>query len=197
MPIASGGAHSIGSLSPMEVYESLNRFLNACTDHPPAGTALLLNSSIGSVKLVLRLTRMFGLPKWNMHSAPQQWAWRVKNTKTDAAFNALQLSNALTLTFIWRFKFIDPHTKIILEGQDAIPVLDERLHNSQLYFRASQKCTISAWFTLPFSSFAEASDYFSPFTELLPFKPSPKHWRVWKRSKNNNWTPRHTEKNVS
>ena len=181
----------------MEVHHSLVNFLNACTDHPYPETELLLNSSIGSVKLVWRLTKMFGLPKWNMYSLPQQWEWRVKNTKIDAAFNTLQLSDALTLTFLWRFKFVHPETKLQLEGQDAIPVLDERLHNSQIYFRASRKSTVSAWFTLPFSSFEEAGNYFTPFRELLPFKPSAKHWRIWKYSKKGNWTPRHAERNAS
>ena len=132
-----------------------------------------------------------------MYSVPQQWEWTVKNKKIDAAFEALQLSDALTTMFLWKFKFVHPKTNRPLEGQDAIPVLDERVHNSQIYFRGARRSTVSAWFTLPFSSFAEAVDYFRPFSELLPFKPSAKHWRIWKCSKNGNWSPRHLERNVS
>ena len=197
LPIASGGAHSISSLSPIEVYGCLVKFLDACTNRPSPQTGLLLNSSAGNVKLVWQLTKTFGLPKWDIHGVPQQWEWRVKDTKINAAFDALQLSDALTITFLWKFKFAHPDTKRPLEGQDNIPVLDERVHNSQIYFRGSRKSTVSAWFTLPFSSFTEAADYFEPFSELLPFKPSTKHWRIWIRSKNGNWSPRNTERNVS
>jgi hypothetical protein len=197
LPLASGGAHSISSLSPLEAYGCLVRFFDACTNHPYPETVLLLNLSKGSVKLFWQLTKMFGLPKCKMNGVPPRWEWRVKNTRIDAAFGSLQLSDALTLTLFWKFKLVHPDTKRQLEGQDAIPVLDERMHNSQIYFRASRKSTVSAWLTLPFSSFAEAINYFAPFSELLPFKPSVKHWRIWKCSKNGIWSPRRTEQNLS
>lgn len=198
LPISSGGAHSIGSLSPKEVYGSLVTFLNACTTNPAPEVELLFNPSVttGSMRMVWQLTKMFGCPKWNMNHVQQEWVWTVKNKKVDAALEALKLSDALGLTFLWKFKFIHPDTKMVLDGQEAIPVLDERLYNSQIYFRTLQKSTVSAWFTLPFHSFSEAANYFAPFTALLPFTPSPKHWRIWKCSKNGNWKPRRIEENA-
>lgn len=203
LPIKSGGAHSISSISSIEVYNSLINFLRACTNSPSPTVELLFDDSEakGSGINLWDLTKQFGLPKWNFYNflstKQHEWAWTVKSSKVETAFDYLQRFDTLTLTFLWKFKFINPETKKLIEGQDAIPAIDERLHNSQIYFRCSKKNTVSAWFTFPFSSLTTTFDYFGPFQKLLPFTLSDKHWKIWSLSQNGKWIPGKREKNVS
>ena len=202
LPINSGGAHSISSIPPIEVYNSLISFLKACTNFPSPTVEFLFNASEakGSGMKLWELTKQFGLPTWNFNSflssKQHVWSWTVKSSKVETAFDYLTKIDTLTLTFKWKFKFINPETKEIIEGQDAIPAIDERLHNSQIYFRASERSTVSVWFTFPFSSLPEAFNYFDPFQKLLPFTLSGKHWRIWSLSQNGKWIPRQREKNA-
>jgi hypothetical protein len=203
LPISSGGAHSVSAISSIEVYNSLISFLEACTNFPSPTVELLFDASEakGSGIKLWELTKQFGLPNWNLDSylstKQHLWVWKVKSSNAGIAFENLEKFDTLTLTFLWKFKFINPKTKEIIEGQDAIPAIDERLHNSQIYLRASKRSTVSVWFTLPFSSLTEAFNYFNPFQKLLPFTPSDKHWRVWSLSKSGKWIPRQREKNAS
>lgn len=73
-----------------------------------------------------------------------------------------------------------------------IPILDFRMHNSQIYLRLSSiKSTASVWFAFPFDELTEDNlKYLDGIQKTLPFKFSKHSWRLWKRSKNDNWTPR-------
>jgi hypothetical protein len=73
-----------------------------------------------------------------------------------------------------------------------IPILDERVVNSQIYTRLSgAKSTISSWFAFPF---AEMNDhnrfYIEQIKSSLPSKLSDKSWRKWHLAKNGNWISR-------
>jgi hypothetical protein len=73
---------------------------------------------------------------------------------------------------------------------DQIPVIDFRLQNSRIYLRLQQRSTISIWFVFPFEELNETSrQYLAALSAALPFRPSDKHWRLWKKSKAGNWNP--------
>lgn len=82
---------------------------------------------------------------------------------------------------MWRFKFISPQTGQVLSGHDDIPVVDERLHNSQIYLRFAQHVTVSLWLTLPFTDLNDdAVNYIKLLTDSLPFNISNNNWKLWK-----------------
>lgn len=102
------------------------------------------------------------------------------------------------MSFLWNFSFIDPKTNQILPNQEKIPELDFRIKNSRIYLRISNKSSISVWLALPFEKLGKFEvEYINELKCHLPFKPSEKHWRIWKKSEKGNWIPNKIEiKNV-
>ena len=97
----------------------------------------------------------------------------------------------ISINFLWNFHFKDPITHQILPNQKLIPEFDSRIKNSRINFIASKKSTISVWFALPFEDVNEYEiDYIKKLKYSLPFKTSDKNWKIWKKSKNNNWISR-------
>lgn len=97
----------------------------------------------------------------------------------------------LVLSFEWRFLFTKDGK--VLPGQDDMPLLDDRLGNSmsRFYLRlGSKQSSASVWFVFPFEKLDEKNQSFiKTIVKDLPFKLSDKHWRLWRKSKNDNWLP--------
>lgn len=205
LPINSGGSHSLGKKPVDKIYSDtlnfLEKFTNGCK---PIESHLVFyssqNGSYKTVPIIWQLVKSFGIPSynnWNLGKNRQHfYTWKLQPGDTKKAFKLLHTFSNLpeneygpiVLSFKWHFQFIDPLTKEVFEGQDEIPVIDSRQYNSQIYLRLSHKSTISAWLTLPFSELNDNSKkYIKLMTNHLPFNTSDKHWRLWKKSKKENW----------
>jgi hypothetical protein len=207
LPINSGGSHSLGKKSVDKIYSDTLEFLHQFTNcsQPIESQLIFYSSQNGSYKTaptLWQLVKSFGIPScniWNLAKIRQHFfTWKLQRGGIEMAFKCLHTFSNLpenqygpiVLSLKWHFQFIDPLTKEVLEGQDKIPVVDSRQYNSQIHLRLGQKSTISAWLTLPFSELDDDSKkYIKSMTNQLPFYPSDKHWRLWKKSKKENWVP--------
>jgi hypothetical protein len=215
LPVNSGGAHSLGKMQVDNVYADTLTFLKkfASNDTPTKTDLIFYSSQNGSYKMLPNLwsiIKVFGIPtynNWKLGNTRQHYfTWKLKFSDREKAFQILEKFSKLpandfgpiVLSLCWHFSFIDPISKEILDGQDKIPIMDFRQHNSQLYLRLGQKSTISVWFAFPFQELNDKSrDYISSVSRALPFKPSDKHWRFWRRSKSDKWNPHILDINAS
>ena len=211
LPINSGGAHSLGKKTALENYAQTVQFLNrfANTNKPTNIEVILYQSEkkeYNTLKLITKLILKFGIPKFNNDGLLSSLSWKLSENEIEKGFETLKLNTELpenskgplVLSFLWNFSFIDPKTNQILPNQEKIPELDFRIKNSRIYLRTSNKSSISVWFALPFEELGKYEiEYINELKSCLPFKPSEKHWRIWKKSEKGNWVPNKTEiKNV-
>jgi hypothetical protein len=215
LPVNSGGSHSLGKKKVEIIYADTLRFLKTFTDTDiPTNIDLIFYSSqTGTYKTlpnIWKLIRIFGIPhydSWKLRNIRQHFfTWKLKYSDCNKAFKVLDdllklPTNGygpIVFSFYWKFNFVDPVSKKVLEGQDKIPVIDFRQHNSQLYLRLGQRSTISVWFAFPFQELNEKNrEYISSVSTALPFKPSDKNWRLWRKSKTDNWNPQILDINAS
>ena len=207
LPINSGGAHSVSRKSPKVNYDQTLGFLNFFSNKTqPKSIELTLYESekkeYSALKLLPKLTLKFGIPKTRNDGWLRTWTWNLTEKDIKKGFETLELNDELpnnpagpiTLNFYWNFHFKDPNTNQVLPNQELIPELDFRIKNSRIYLRLSKKSTISVWFALPFEKIDKyESEFIKEIKSKLPFKTSDKHWRIWKKSEKENWTPRKIE----
>ncbi|MDT3404222.1 hypothetical protein [Mucilaginibacter terrae] len=189
LPLKSGGAHYINKFAASELYKRLIDFANHFTNAPqPLGVQLEFNSFFQgekiSFKLLWETIKRFGLPSWSLSqyigSGTSVWTWNIVARQVDEALAFHEKFNKITFSVTWRFHFINPVNKRVLPGQDTIPIIDVRLHNSQIRFRCGSKYSVSVWFVLPFEELdAYAIEYIKAIKSQLPFTPSNKHWKLW------------------
>jgi hypothetical protein len=195
LPISSGGAHSISSTPPDIIYNKTLQFLNTFTDSS-LPTSLILTIEKPSIAKILKYSNILGLPKIDIDSfigaGQKLMHWTIPIHKIDQVFELLPFDEKITVSILCKFKFVDIASKALIKGQDAIPIIDERLSNSQIYVRISKsKSTISTWLAFPFDSLTgDNLSYIDDMKKTLPFKFSDKHWRLWTLSKKGNWTPK-------
>jgi len=204
LPIKSGGAHSISNTDNHGVYLAVRDFLECMTTDPPSVNKIILDISIkqkGATVSFWHMVVNFGLPDWSSTGSITGgfvWIFNVSEKQINKAIGLSKRFANLTLTMKWQFQFLDIKTKAVIKGQDYIPILDERLSNSQAYLRLSQKHTLSLWFTLPFEGLdTEAIDYINLLKTKLPVKLSKNHWKVWTLSKNGNWIGRKLDVSIT
>jgi hypothetical protein len=209
LPIKSGGAHIISRLSVDETYLKVTNFLHKFTDTTtPTDVRLTIYQSPTDdydLKSLLWLTRKkFGLfPKKKegfINLKPiNYWEWKLRASEFSSGLEYVKNNNfkvdqtlgPIEISFLWTFKFKSPKTGKLFPNQEEIPELDVRQSNSQIYLKLSNRKTISTWFAFPFT---EVDEFFinliAEMQKELPFRFSEQHWRNWRKSKNNNWTPR-------
>ncbi|MFY9241728.1 MAG: hypothetical protein WAO74_01730 [Polaribacter sp.] len=212
LPINSGGAHSVNRKSSKVTYEETLNFLNLFADRTKTESIELTlyqseKKEYSSLKLILKLTLKFGIPKMRNDGWLKNWSWSLSQNNIEKGFEMLKLNSELpknifgpiSLNFKWNFHFKNPKTNKVLPNQKLIPLLDFRNKNSKIYLRLSEKSTISVWFAFPFEKLGKYElEFIKTLSSKLPFKPSEKHWRIWKKSEKGNWIPRKLEiKNVS
>lgn len=211
LSINYGGAHSLGKKTDLENYNQTVKFLNRFTDTNKASQIEIIfyqseKIEYNTFKLMAKLILKFGIPKFNNDGLLKSWRWKLSESKIEKGFETLKLNEelsensrgSLALGFLWNFSFIDPKTNQILPNQEKIPELDFRIKNSRIYLRISDKSSISVWLALPFEKLGKFEvEYINELKCHLPFKPSEKHWRIWKKSEKGNWIPNKIEiKNV-
>ncbi len=215
LPVNSGGAHSLSKKPIDKIYFETVAFLQTFANCEDANETELTfyssqNKSYKAVPILWSLTKIFGIPShnsWDLGSVKQHfYAWKLKRSDTQKGFEILEKYRHLpqnqygpiVLSFKWQFHFVEKNTKRALSGQDKLPIIDSRQQNSQIYLRLGQRPTISVWFAFPFTSLDEnASNYISSLINHLPFKPSEKHWRIWRQSNHGNWRPEKLDINAS
>lgn len=204
LPLKAGGAHSMSNADNLQVYLSMFSFFEELTNNPRSANILQLDLATkdeGSKAKFWNMVKFFGLPNWSFTGSRTggfSWTFYVNEKQIPKAIELSKQFVNLTLTITWHFKFVNVNTKIILSGQDDIPVLDSRLGNSQVYMRLSQKITLSLWFVLPFDGLdGETIAYIKLIKARLPVKLSDNHWRIWTLSKNGNWTGRKLDVSIT
>ena len=195
LPLKSGGGHHLGSKLADQVYGSTLNFLKSYTDTQFARSVSIELSEF-SFKNLLKYSLKLGIPSFSWTSYPKnglEVSYRIlSNKKLDWYLDFISNHDEMTLCVLWKFKFINFNSREVLPGQMEIPILDFRMHNSQIYLRLSSiKSTASVWFAFPFDELTEDNlKYLDGIQKTLPFKFSKHSWRLWKRSNNDNWTPR-------
>ena len=194
LPLKSGGAHKINK-DPIVIFESVTDFIKSFTNNDvPYDSTLIFNKLENKDKdskpaTFWLLFKAFGFPGLSLTNKQFSWIWKVRNSQLSKAVSFSDRFTNLTLTVLWRFRFVDPVSKKIIEDQDKIPVIDERLYNSQIYLRIGKVSTISIWFTFPFMS-SDNLNYLKLVKSNCPVPLSKNHWKSWKLSKNGNWIDR-------
>jgi len=206
LPINSGGAHRLGKKTIREAYNETNAFLKMYTDSAvPQAVSLTLyaTDSFNFKKLKWQLMKKYGFfPRretWDFGKTKQRlWTWTLSPGKIEEGINILEEQKdlpeheygPLTLSILWHFKLVYPETKKRIPNQELIPVLDERIQNSRALLTLKPKSTLSVWFAFPFDNQDnEFNNYIEGFNKHLPFKPSDKHWRLWKKGSKGEWRP--------
>ena len=195
LPLNSGGAHQLAAKPLTEVYASMIDFLQLYTDTKGADRVRVQLGDF-SFKNIIKYSLRFGLPSfdWNNYlaSGMKDIYWNVCLRKIEYYVNQIVRHQELDLSVYWRFNFIDPRTRKVLPGQSELPVLDVRLENSRVYlWLSATKSTASVWFAFPFDHLTDDNlEYIEGIQEALPFKFSKHSWRLWNKSKNDNWIPK-------
>ena len=204
LPLKSGGAHSVSNADNHGIYLAVCDFLKCMTTDPPSVNKIILDISIkrkGATVSFWYMVMNFGLPNWSSTGSVTGgfvWIFYVSEKQINKAIELSKQFANLTLTMTWQFQFVNLKTKAVIKGQNDIPILDERLPNSQVYLRLSQKTTLSLWFTLPFDGLdKDEIDYIKLLKNKLPVKLSNNHWKVWTLSKNDNWISRKLDVSIT
>lgn len=213
LPVNSGGAHGLGKKSAREAYNQTSRFLKLYTDSSfPQHISLTLykSDSFDFRKIKWKLMKKYGFfPQrnvWDFGDARQKlWTWTLTSNKIEEGLKVLEEYATLpeheygpiTLSILWHFKFVDPETKQRISGQELIPIFDERIHNSRALLTLKNSSKLAVWFAFPFDGEDKwFTSYIKDLVKYLPFKPSDKHWRQWRKSSNGNWKPSKVEINT-
>ena len=195
LPLKSGGAHHLGRTPPAIVYTSVCSFLSQYTDTTQPKYVKIELTDFKFTKL-LKHSLKFGIPSFNLDhllaNGQARFHWKSAAKNIEAAIAYCTDKHELSIAVLWKFLFIDEIERSVLPGQSELPILDERMHNSQLYLRLSAKrSTISVWFALPFDTLSARNiKYITGIQSVLPFKFSEHCWRQWTLSKNGNWIPK-------
>jgi hypothetical protein len=135
-------------MQPSVLYNYLKTFIDTLTDAKRYESAHLLLPSHGNLKS-LSLIKTFGVPKIDLYNSVgidmSKMYYSVQFYNIDKALELLYDEPQAILSILWKFKFIDPVSRQVIPSQEMIPILDERVVNSQIYTRLSgAKSTISS-----------------------------------------------------
>jgi len=197
LPMNSGGAHHLGSKSPKVIFNSFCNFITRFTINKYLDIHIDLLEF--SWKNIYKYSLKFGIPSFDLDyfiaNRTKRIYWKSGSKELDFYVDEISKGNDLLLGIKWKFKFIDEKTEKILPGQSAIPIIDERVTNSQVYLRLSNELsTASVWFAFPFDNLSEENlTYINDIQQVLPFKYSKYSWKLWQVSANKKWYSRKLE----
>jgi hypothetical protein len=192
---SSDTVHQISATPPTLLYSRITEFIETFTDAATFESASLILPPM-KIFAALAPVRIFGLPKINFYKSLGVNASRIYYTvdsrKIKNALQFLDENSHAILAIQWKFKFVDVVSRQPLPDQELIPIMDERISNSQLYVRFSQsKSTVSPWFAFPFSELNDTNrHYIDKIINSPIFNFSEKSWRKWQLTKNGKWIPR-------
>ncbi|MFD0751172.1 hypothetical protein ACFQZS_13560 [Mucilaginibacter calamicampi] len=197
LPLKSGGAHMINNADRLQTYNTLSAFFESMTTNPSCVNTIeldIFSREEESKAKFWYMVRTFGLPNWSFFGSSRGgfiWTFNVDEKQMLKAIELTKKFGNVALRLVWRFQFVDIDTKEILNGQNEIPVIDERKYNSEIYVRLAKNASISLWLTLPFGHLDEkTASYIDLLKAKLPVKLSNNHWKIWTLSKNGTWMGR-------
>ena len=195
LPVKAGGAHKLSRKNIEDVYNSIDHFATRYTD-----CKIPLRVEVGMREFrwrsLFKYSLRFGVPGfnwWNYWAVKKDLVhWNISSEGLRKKMADITDEDHMVIGITWSFNFIDQVTGNVLPNQQHIPIIDERRPRSGIYLRLSSTVkTISVWFAFPFEELNTANlKYLGDVQENLPFRFSPKSWRIYKRSKNGNWFSR-------
>jgi hypothetical protein len=198
LPIASGGAHSLGRMSRRTAYERTSSFLTTCTElvTPP--------------RYSFRVNQVPGLSTDPRFERELQRRFRNNSDLLDGEMPAAldymdaidpQPTNAYGMAPVWltvtcAFRLLDPKTARPLPGQDPqryYGTLFERdlpLGSSRLRLSLHNQAVFSIDLFIPDSGDETLARVIPWLQQNLPFRMSQKHWKVWTPTKSRSFKGR-------
>lgn len=204
LPISSGGAHSLGRMSRRTAYERTIAFLDQCTV-PDAERACAISFVADGVSprvtppagLRDNVERRFG----RSGDIPES---RIGDALDFMEEIAPQATNVYGMASVWltmqcRFRLLDPGTGLPLPGQDprrfggAEYVWSVPLGESGLLLSLHNQAALAVDLCIPDATEELLRRLIPWLAASLPFKFSPKHWRVWTPTKAGSFRGRRLE----
>lgn len=187
LPIASGGAHSLGRMSRRVAYERTLSFLQTCTEPITAATYSFQVHDVPELpadpRFNAELWRRFG----HYVDVPED---RVTDALDYLDEIDPQPANQWGMAPVWltagfNFRILDPATGLVLPGQDparfgsveyewGVP-----LGSSRLRLILSNAAKVAIELCLPDADEDLLRRVVPWLQQHAPFKFSPKHWRAW------------------
>ena len=207
LPVASGGAHRLGTLGPTEVMRQLSDFLNTCTAPSlPRGAyvEVIAGSGIANellLSLIKEFTCKYGPPvRRHVGTGNLAHRWSVAPDEVDVHVARIEgmlplpkHRHGLQLMAVAEqicFRLLHPETRLVLPYQhtafygDFSRTPGQLLGRSQLYARISERSTVSLFLSLPFAEVTDEVRALVAFLQAhLPFRLSNAHWKSWRPTK--------------
>ena len=209
LPLASGGAHSLRTRSPLAALAQVRNFLSSCTDcvqPQKAWIEVVTGASVPaefSAPLVEKLRAELRAPGNRKSQGAGSTAniWPVAAAQVDAFVGLIEQISPLpvmpyrlqpvTVAAIFKFHLLHPQSRAVLPWQGAAfygnfsAVPGHLLGESQLYARISGRSTVSLFLSFPFLDVSEDLLATAGFVRAhLTFPLSPNHWKRWRLTKN-------------
>ncbi len=198
LPIASGGAHSLGRMSRRDAYQRTMTFLETCTELD------------GPIDHHFALPPVSGLPRASELEAQVKRRFgkdrRIEVSKVPEALAFLdeidpQPVNPWGMAPVWlwtiaRFRILDPATGQPIPGQDprrfnaTTASSGVALGANDLRLILSDKAALGINLCLPDADEDLLGRVVPWLQAYLPFRFSPKQWRAWTPTKTGGWKAR-------
>ena len=204
LPVSSGGAHSLGRMSRRTAYERTIAFLDRCTV-PDGERSHAISFPADQVSprveppagLRDEVERRFGRPA----DIPES---RIGDALDFMDEIAPQAANRYGMASVWltmqcRFRLLDPGTGLPLAGQDPLRfggveyVWAVPLGTSGLLLSLHNHAAFAVDLCIPDPTEELLRRLVPWLAASVPFKVSPKHWRVWTPTKAGSFRSRKLE----
>lgn len=209
LPLASGGAHSLRTRSPLAALAQVRSFLSSCTDSlqpQKAWIEVVSGANVPvefSAPLVAKLRAELRAPGNRRAYGAGNTAnvWPIAAAQMDAFVELVEQSCPLpampnrlqpvTVAANFKFQLLHPQSRAVLPWQGAAfygnfsAAPGQLLGESQLYARISGRSTVSLFLSFPFEDVSQDLLAATGFVRAhLPFPLSPNHWKRWRLTKN-------------
>jgi hypothetical protein len=209
LPLASGGAHTLRTRSPLAALAEVRNFLSSCTDcvqphktwiEAVTGASVPVEFSAPLVATLRTELRAPGNRK-SYGAGNTANIWPVAPPQVDAFVELIEQAGPLpvmpnrlqpvTVAAIFKFHLLHPQSRAVLPWQSAAfygnfwAMPGRLLGESQLYARISGRSTVSLFLSFPFEDVSEDLLATARFVRAhLTFPLSPNHWKRWRLTKN-------------
>jgi hypothetical protein len=212
LPVASGGGHGLGRLTPQHAWDATRSFLGGCTTAAlPSKLTLAINSVEDAEPGLSDRLRESAVATLGLHPSPHDrrgygavtgstLLWRLSPEQIVAAVawreslgplraDWLGGPALLSMDFAFRFRTATGDGELPFQGA---PFYREQpydgygvlLGESGCRLNLGARSTLSVLFFLPFEDVgSELWEYVAFLEAKLPFKISPKHWKHWRLTK--------------
>lgn len=205
LPVASGGAHSLGRLSRRDAYQRTTDFLHACTEPVGPNVYSFRVFDVPELEPIVRLEQELEVRFGDYLDGPGHYR-AIPERLVGEALDFLdeidpQPTNRWGMAPIWfwvaaDFRILDPATGRPIPGQDPSRFsgaeYDWRvpLGSSRLRLILHNQAQIGIELCLPDADKDALGRLIPWLQQHLPFRLSPKHWRAWTPTKSGGFMAR-------